>query len=135
MFDEADLLPVSGLAQLLFCERRWALIQLERLWEENVFTAEGRVMHEKVHEGGAGLREGVRIARGLRLRSLRLGLIGQAGSVPSERKTLPAAPAASSAQAGVEFATMMSPRVTVPASESECPPLSMACAKAPVIAW
>ncbi len=81
MFEEADLLPLSGLAQLLFCERRWALIHLERLWEENVFTAEGRVMHEKVHEGGAGLREGVRIARGLRLRSLRLGLIGQADVV------------------------------------------------------
>jgi CRISPR-associated exonuclease Cas4 len=81
MFDEADLLPLSGLMHLLFCERRWALIHLERLWEENVFTAEGRVLHEKVDEGGAGVREGVRIARGLPLRSLRLGLIGRADVV------------------------------------------------------
>jgi CRISPR-associated exonuclease Cas4 len=81
MFEEADLLPLSGLMHLLFCERRWALIHLERLWEENVFTAEGRVLHEKVDEGGAGVREGVRIARGLPLRSLRLGLIGRADVV------------------------------------------------------
>jgi CRISPR-associated exonuclease Cas4 len=81
MFEEADLLPLSGLMHLLFCERRWALIHLERLWEENVFTAEGRVLHEKVDEGGAGLREGIRIARGLPLRSFRLGLIGRADVV------------------------------------------------------
>lgn len=81
MFEESDLLPLSGLAHLLFCERRWALIHLERIWEENQFTAEGRVLHEKVHEGGAELRESVRIERGLPLRSLRLGLVGQADVV------------------------------------------------------
>jgi len=81
MFDEADLLPLSGLSHFLFCERRWALIHVERLWEENQFTAEGRVMHEKVDEGGGSLREGVRIARGIPLRSLRLGLIGRADVV------------------------------------------------------
>lgn len=81
MFAEADLQPLSGLSHLLFCERRWALIHLERLWEENQFTAEGKIMHQKVDEGPSGLREGVRIARALPLRSLRLGLTGRADVV------------------------------------------------------
>jgi CRISPR-associated exonuclease Cas4 len=81
MFAEADLQPLSGLSHLLFCERRWALIHLERLWAENQFTAEGKVMHEKVDEGPSGLREGIRIARALPLRSLRLGLTGRADVV------------------------------------------------------
>lgn len=81
MFAEEDLQPLSGLSQLLFCERRWALIHLERLWADNLFTVEGTVMHENVDEGPSGLREGVRIARALPLRSLRLGLTGRADVV------------------------------------------------------
>jgi hypothetical protein len=33
----------------LFCERQYALIYLEQVWEENRFTAEGEVLHERVH--------------------------------------------------------------------------------------
>ena len=85
MHTEADLLPLSGLQHLLYCERRAALVHLEHLWEENLFTAEGRVMHERVHEVGAEQRGSVRVARGLRIRSLRLGLIGQADVVEFHR--------------------------------------------------
>jgi CRISPR-associated exonuclease Cas4 len=45
MFAEEDLLPLSGLQHLLFCERQCALIHVERLWVENRLTAEGRIMH------------------------------------------------------------------------------------------
>jgi len=81
MYGEDDLLPLSGLQHLLFCERQWALIHIEQQWEENRLTAEGRVIHERVHDGGTENRAGVRTARGLRLRSLRLGLTGQADAV------------------------------------------------------
>ncbi|HMO50374.1 MAG TPA: CRISPR-associated protein Cas4 [Kiritimatiellia bacterium] len=81
MYDEADLLPLSALQHLMFCERQCALIHIEQAWEENRLTAEGRVMHERAHDGGSESRGGVRIARGLRIRSLRLGLIGQADVV------------------------------------------------------
>jgi CRISPR-associated protein Cas1 len=35
MYDEDDLLPLSGLQHLTFCERRWALVQIEGMREEN----------------------------------------------------------------------------------------------------
>jgi CRISPR-associated exonuclease Cas4 len=80
-FSEDDLLPLSGLQHLAFCERQWALIHLEGAWAENRLTAEGRILHERVHENETEARGGVRIARGLRLRSWRLGLIGMSDVV------------------------------------------------------
>ena len=77
MFSEDDLLPLSGLQHLLFCERQWALIHIEQQWEENRLTQEGRVLHEHVHESGTEARPGIVIARGLRIQSLRLGLSGE----------------------------------------------------------
>jgi hypothetical protein len=38
MFTEDDLLPISALQHLLFCERQCAFIHIERQWEENRFT-------------------------------------------------------------------------------------------------
>ena len=87
MFPEADLLPLSALQHLLFCERQCALIHVEQSWIENRFTAEGRVVHEKVHSAGHETREGVRIVRDLSLRSLRLGLVGKADVVEFHGKT------------------------------------------------
>jgi CRISPR-associated exonuclease Cas4 len=81
LFSEDDLLPLSALQHLLFCERQCGLIHLEQLWDENRLTAEGRILHEKVHEEDDEQRRDLRIVRGLRLRSLRLGLIGQADVV------------------------------------------------------
>ena len=81
MFAEDDLLPLSGLQHFAFCERRWALIHIEQIWEENRFTAEGRVLHERAHSGDVESRPGVLIRRTLPLRSLRLGLSGQADIV------------------------------------------------------
>jgi len=81
MYLEDELLPISALQHLVFCPRQCALIHVEQVWTENVFTAEGRGLHEKVHETEAESRPGVRIVRGLRLRSLELGLVGQADVV------------------------------------------------------
>lgn len=81
MYTEEHLLPISALQHLLFCPRQCVLIHIERLWEENVLTAEGRIAHEKVDKGGAETRAGRRTVFGLPLRSLRLGLIGKADVV------------------------------------------------------
>ncbi|HBF35562.1 TPA: CRISPR-associated protein Cas4 [Candidatus Sumerlaeota bacterium] len=82
-YTEENLLPISALQHLLFCERQCALIHIEQVWAENRLTMEGRVLHEKTHagDGEIELRDGVRISRGLRLRSFRLGLIGIADVV------------------------------------------------------
>ncbi len=81
MFAESELLPLSGLQHLLFCERQWGLIHLEQQWEENRLTAEGRLLHSKADAGAPEQRQGVRIVRALPLRSLRLGLAGKADVV------------------------------------------------------
>jgi CRISPR-associated exonuclease Cas4 len=81
MYAEADLLPLSGLQHLAFCERQWGLIHIEQSWEENLLTAEGRVLHDKVDEPHYETREGMRMVRALPLRCLRLGLSGRADLV------------------------------------------------------
>ena len=80
-FTEDDLLPISALQHLLYCERQCALIHIERVWEENLFTTDGRFLHEKVDAGEDCVRAGKRIARSLPLRSLQLGLSGVADVV------------------------------------------------------
>ncbi|MDR1873688.1 MAG: CRISPR-associated protein Cas4 [Synergistaceae bacterium] len=81
MYSDEDLLPISGLQRLAFCERQWALVHMEQERSENVLTIEGRQLHEFVHEQGSGVRSGVRMVRGLHLRSLSLGLYGVADLV------------------------------------------------------
>jgi CRISPR-associated exonuclease Cas4 len=80
-YSEDDLLPLSRLADLLFCPRRAALHLLENIWQDNILTAEGRSLHERVHEEESESRKDLKIVRSLRLRSLRLGLIGVADVV------------------------------------------------------
>jgi CRISPR-associated exonuclease Cas4 len=81
MYSEDELLPISALQHLLYCARQCALIHIERAWEENLFTAEGRILHDKVDSGENSVRAGRRIARSLPLRSLALGLSGIADVV------------------------------------------------------
>src|SRR5438552_14428696 len=80
-FSEDDLLPLSGLQHLVFCERQWGLIHIERMWSESRLTAEGRELHDRAQEASSDSRPGIRICRGLRLHSLRLGLSGQSDIV------------------------------------------------------
>jgi len=81
MYSEDDLLALSALQHLLYCERQCALIHIEQVWAENRFTAEGNILHERADQGGAGARRGIRMEYAMPLRSLRLGLIGKADVV------------------------------------------------------
>ncbi len=78
LYNEDQLLPISALQHLLFCERQCALIHIERLWVDNVLTAEGNHLHRNAHESPSETRDGLRITRGLSLRSYQYGLMGQA---------------------------------------------------------
>ncbi len=80
-YTEDNLIMLSALQHYVFCERQCALIHIEQVWEENRWTAEGRIQHERVHDQEGETRAGVRIERGLSLRSLRLGLVGVADVV------------------------------------------------------
>jgi CRISPR-associated exonuclease Cas4 len=81
MYAEDDLLPISGLQHLLYCPRQCALIHVERLWVENLFTAQGRVLHERAHSGDDDRRGETLVRRAVQLRSLKLGLAGEADVV------------------------------------------------------
>lgn len=83
MYAEDELLPVSALQHLVFCERQCALIHVERLWIENALTLEGSHRHRRV-DGGGPSREQVGdllIVRGLPIWSRVLGLTGRADVV------------------------------------------------------
>ena len=85
-YTEDDLIQLSALQHLVFCERQCALIHIEQLWSENLFTAEGRIMHDKVDTANRESRGNIRIEYGVPMRSLRLGLIGKADVVEFHRK-------------------------------------------------
>jgi CRISPR-associated exonuclease Cas4 len=85
LYSEDELLPLAGVADFAFCPRRAALHRIEQVWKENVATAEGHILHDRAHEAGAESRGNVHIVRGLRLRSLQLGLTGVADVVEFHR--------------------------------------------------
>lgn len=87
MYEEEELLPISALQHLAFCERQCALIYIEGIWEDNPLTIEGSHLHGRTHEPGARseLRGDVLISRDLALRSFRLGLSGRADVVEFHR--------------------------------------------------
>jgi len=94
MFNDDNLLPLSAVQHLVFCERQCALIHLEGVWAENRLTVEGGRLHRRVHDRPeVECRAGVRIARHVRLRSLRLGLSGIADVVEFHPLVDAAAPA------------------------------------------
>ena len=81
MYSEDDLLMISALQHLAFCERQWGLIHLENIWADNVLTVKGSQMHERTHEPSTGRQDSLIIAHAIHLRSLRLGIVGKADSV------------------------------------------------------
>lgn len=78
MYSDEELLPVSALQHLVFCERQWALIHLEQVWAENALTVKGEILHERVHETDHEQRGDLIIARSVAIKSSRLGLVGKA---------------------------------------------------------
>jgi CRISPR-associated exonuclease Cas4 len=86
MYTEDDLLQLSGLQHILFCERQCALIHLEQIWVENLYTAQGRLLHERADRPGHESRRDVRVEYGVPLRSLSLGLSGKADVVEYHRQ-------------------------------------------------
>lgn len=81
MYDEDDLVMISALQHYQFCPRQCALIHIEQLWIENRLTAEGRILHERVHTSGRESRRKLRVEYDVPIRSLKLGLTGRADIV------------------------------------------------------
>jgi len=86
IYEVDDLIQLSALQHMAFCPRQCALIHVEQTWTESGRTAEGRIMHERVHEESRESRGDIRVEYGVALRSMRLGLIGKADVVEYQRQ-------------------------------------------------
>jgi CRISPR-associated exonuclease Cas4 len=74
---ETDYLQLSGIQHFAFCRRQWALIHVEQLWEENLRTVEGNLLHERTHDARFAEKRGsVIVARGMPVFSHVLGVSG-----------------------------------------------------------
>ena len=78
---EKEYLSLSALQHMIFCKRQCALIHIEQLWVENKFTAEGRVMHERVDRGDQTEGSKIKVEYSLPLKSNLLGITGKADVV------------------------------------------------------
>lgn len=78
---ETDPIPISALQHAVYCLRQAALIHIERLWAENRFTAEGRVLHDVAHAPASRRDRFVRRVTALPLACRRLNLAGVADLV------------------------------------------------------
>ncbi|XWN29936.1 MAG: CRISPR-associated protein Cas4 [Devosia sp.] len=78
---DAEPIPISALQHAVYCMRQAALIHVERMWAENVKTAEGQVLHLATNRGERRSVKGVRRVNALPLASKRLGLVGVADLV------------------------------------------------------
>jgi len=86
---DENLLAISSLQHYAYCPRQFALIHIEQVWEENRFTAEGRILHERVDSGAAEQRRGMRYERGVLLRSEQYGLVGKMDLLEIEKGNPP----------------------------------------------
>lgn len=62
---------------MAYCPRQFALIHVEQAWEENYFTALGKVLHERVDAAEPEQRGNVRFERAVSVSSTNLGLSGK----------------------------------------------------------
>ena len=58
-YTEDNYLMISGIQHFKFCRRQWALIHIEQQWAENVHTAIGEIMHQRVHDPVSSREMGV----------------------------------------------------------------------------
>ncbi|MDO4380567.1 MAG: CRISPR-associated protein Cas4 [Clostridia bacterium] len=85
-YREDEYLLLSGIQHFKFCRRQWALIHIENQWSENFLTADGEVMHEKVHDKNFfESRKDLIVTRGMSIFSCVLGVSGECDALEFHR--------------------------------------------------
>jgi CRISPR-associated exonuclease Cas4 len=69
---------LSALEHYSYCPRQCALIHVEQVWSENLYTMRGRDVHERVDEISSHELAGARLERALPIWCRRLNLVGKA---------------------------------------------------------
>ncbi len=81
MYTEDDYIMISALQHYVFCARQCALIHVEDVWQENLYTVRGHLLHDKVDTDTYESRGALKTVRGLRIHSRRLSIVGRADVV------------------------------------------------------
>lgn len=81
MSELADPIMLSALEHYAYCLRQCALIHVEQVWSENLYTMRGQDVHERVHDDSSHELSGVKLERSLPVWSQTLNLIGKADLV------------------------------------------------------
>ncbi len=81
VYKEDQLVPLSALQHYIYCPRQCAFIHNEMEWAENMYTAEGSLLHARVDLGGYERRPGISIERSVMIRSFEIGVSGIADVV------------------------------------------------------
>lgn len=74
--ESRELFPLSWLSQYGYCKRRCSLLALEQIWQENEYTAAGRMQHKRVHTARTQQRGDVIHIFEMPVFSRRLGVSG-----------------------------------------------------------
>lgn len=77
MYAEEDFIMISALQHYVYCPRQCGLIHVDDVWQENLFTTRGNILHEKVDTDTYETRGNVKTVRGLRIHSLNYGIVGR----------------------------------------------------------
>jgi CRISPR-associated exonuclease Cas4 len=80
-YKEPEPIQLSALEHYAYCPRQCALIHVEHVWDENIYTMRGRDVHERVDEASSHEAADVRVERALPIWSRRLNITGRADVV------------------------------------------------------
>ncbi|MDT3695306.1 MAG: CRISPR-associated protein Cas4 [Ignavibacterium sp.] len=86
MFTEDDFIMISALQHYVYCPRQCGLIHVDDVWQENLFTVRGDILHQKVDTDTYETRGSVKTVRGLRIHSFKYGLVGRCDVVEFHSK-------------------------------------------------
>lgn len=87
MFTEDDFIMISALQHYIFCPRQCGLIHIDDVWQDNLFTVRGEILHEKVDSDTYETRGDVKTVRGLKIHSYKYGLVGRCDVVEFKNTT------------------------------------------------
>jgi CRISPR-associated exonuclease Cas4 len=80
-WNDDEIVLVSAIEHYSYCPRQCALIHVEKVFDENVFTLRGSMSHERVDHPIDTVEKGVTIERALPIWSEQYGLQGRADIV------------------------------------------------------
>jgi len=90
MYNDDEMLMLSGIQHFRFCPRQWVLIHIEQQWDDNRLTIEGQLLHKHVDDPFYRQKCGEYITlRSVSIASHELGLCGISDAIellPTEDK-------------------------------------------------